>query len=85
MVEKVLKAFRDIAVASNPVTIYCDIMVALAYAKDPNYHGKTKHIHIRYHFVRDGVAKKKVVLEHISTSQMAANPLTKPISIPRTA
>ena len=30
----------------EPVTLYCDSMVALAYAKDPKYHGKTKHIQI---------------------------------------
>ena len=37
---------------SEPVTIHQDNMVALAYAKDPKYHGKTKHIDIRYYFVR---------------------------------
>ena len=38
---------------SEPMTIYCDRTVVLAYVKDPKYHGKTKHIHIRYHFVRN--------------------------------
>ena len=28
----------------KPMTIYCDNMDALDYAKDPKYHGKTKHI-----------------------------------------
>ena len=32
--------------ASNPVTIHCDSTATLAYAKDPKYHGKTKHIDI---------------------------------------
>ena len=26
------------------VTLYCDMMATLAYAKDPKYHGNTKHI-----------------------------------------
>uniref|UniRef100_A0A2N9GE70 CCHC-type domain-containing protein n=1 Tax=Fagus sylvatica TaxID=28930 RepID=A0A2N9GE70_FAGSY len=30
--------------ASDPMTIHCDSTTALAYAKDPKYHGKTKHI-----------------------------------------
>ena len=38
---------QDIGVVKTTfeaVTLYCDSMVALAYAKDPKYHGKTKHI-----------------------------------------
>jgi hypothetical protein len=63
----------------DSVTIYSDSMAAFAYAKDPKYHGKTKHIEIKYHYIRDMVAKKKVFLEHISTKNMLTDPLTKPI------
>ena len=38
---------QDIGVvktAFEPMTLYCDSMAALAYAKDSKYHGKTKHI-----------------------------------------
>ena len=52
-------------------------MAALAYAKNPKYHGKTNHIDILYNFIRDMVAQKEVVLKHISTSPMVADPLTK--------
>ena len=38
---------------SKPMTIYCDSMAMLSYAKDPKYHGKTKHISIKYHFFKD--------------------------------
>ena len=74
-----LQYLRIIKTTSEPVTIYYDSMVALAYAKDPKYHGKTKHIQIRYHYVRDMIGQKEVVLKHISTSKMVADPLTKPI------
>jgi hypothetical protein len=53
---------------------------ALAYAKDPRYHGKAKHIEFRYHYIRDMVSQKEVILQHISTSSMVADPLTKPIA-----
>jgi hypothetical protein len=69
-----------VASAMDPVTIYSGSMAALAYAKDPKYHGKTKHIEIKYHYIRDMVAKKEVFLEHISTKNMLADPLTKPIA-----
>ena len=54
--------------------IDCNSMAALAYAKDPKYHGKTKYIDIRYHFICDMVAQKEMVLKHISTSRMVVDP-----------
>lgn len=33
--------------APDPVRIYCDSMAALAYAKDPKSHGRTKHLQVR--------------------------------------
>ena len=66
--------------AAEPVLVYCDSTSALAYAKDPKYHGKSKHIGIRYHYIRDMVAQEEVVLKHISTGCMVADPLTKPIA-----
>jgi hypothetical protein len=75
-----LQHLKIVTDAPNPVMIHCNSTSALAYAKDPKYHGKTKHIDIRYHYIRDMVAQKEVVLKHISTSQMIANPFTKPIA-----
>lgn len=64
---------------ARPVHIWTDSTAALAYAKDPKYHGRTKHIELKYHYVRHMILKKKVVLQHISTDRMVADPLTKPI------
>ena len=50
----------------------------LAYAKDLTYHGNTKHIQIKYHFIKDMITENEVVLRHIPTSKMVANPFTKP-------
>jgi len=66
--------------SDEPVVVYCDSMAALCYVKDPKYHGKTKHIQVRYHFVKDIIARKEVVLRHVSTSLMVADPLTKAIA-----
>ena len=54
-------------------------MAALAYAKDSKYHGRTKHIDIRYRYIRDMITHNEVVLKHISTNLMIVDPLTKPI------
>ena len=66
--------------ASDPVTIYCDNTTAIAVAKDPKYHGKTKHIKMRYHYIREAITEQDMILKHISTNSMVADPLTKPIA-----
>lgn len=43
--------------ANDPIMIYNDSMTSLAYTKDPKYHELTKHIDIRYHFVRDMIVQ----------------------------
>ena len=58
---------------------FCDKTAALVVAKDLKYHGKTKHIKKRYHYIRDAIIED-VVLKHIFTSNLVADPLTKPIA-----
>ena len=67
------------AYAHEVVLVYCDSTSALAYTKDPKCHGKSNHIDTRYHFFRNKVTKGEVVLKHISTSNMLADPIIKPI------
>ena len=52
---------------TESVRINCDSRAAIAYTKDPKYHCRTKHIDIKYYFVRDIVAQKKVIPKYIST------------------
>ena len=75
MVKKIPPTFRDEA-----TLVYCDSTSTLTYVGDPKYHGKTKHIDVRYHYIRDMVAQGEVVLKHISTNNMVADPLTKAIA-----
>ena len=65
--------------ASNQVLVNCDSQAAIAFTKDSKYHSKTKHIDIKYNFVRDMVAQKEVSIQYISTHKMVADPFTKPI------
>ena len=78
-----LKSFFDHlgvnAKSADSVLVNCDSQAAIAYTKDPKYHGKTKHIDIKYNFVKDMVAHKKVNMKYIPTREMVADPLTKPI------
>ena len=62
------------------MTIFCDNTAVLAVAKDSKYNGKTKNIKKRYHYIRDAIIDKDVVLKYISTNNIVADPLTKPIA-----
>ena len=66
--KRFLQDLEVVKTAFEPVTLYCDSMASLAYAKDPKYHGKTKHIQIKYHFVREMITQNEVVLKHIPTN-----------------
>ena len=43
------------------------------------FHDKSKHIDIRYHFIRDMVQKGVVELQYIPTDDQTADVLTKPL------
>lgn len=49
-------------------------------SKNPAYHGRTKHISIKVHFIRDLVSEGSVTLEYCSTNEQSADVLTKALS-----
>ena len=61
--------------------LYCDSQSAIHLAKNPSFHSRTKHVQLRYHFIRslleDGIFK----LEKISGAQNPADMLTKTVTI----
>ncbi|KAK2969156.1 hypothetical protein RJ640_026790 [Escallonia rubra] len=62
------------------VAVHCENTVALDFVNELKYHGKAKHIGLRYHFIRTLVAQGEVSMKHIPTGRMVADPLTKPIA-----
>jgi hypothetical protein len=69
-----------IGLVQQVVRIDCDSQSAIFLAKNPTYHSKTKHIDIQYHFVRDMVEEKKVLLMKVDTLKNVADSLTKSVS-----
>jgi len=48
------------------------------------FHKRTKHIDIRYHFIRERIVSKEVELKYIPTKNQLADLLTKGLQKPRT-
>jgi hypothetical protein len=63
------------------VRLDCDSQSAIFLAKNLAYHSKMKHIDVQYHFVRDMVEDKKVLLVKVDTLKNVADSLTKSVSI----
>jgi hypothetical protein len=61
----------------RPFTILCDNAAAVALAHDPQYHGRSKHIDVRHHFLRRLVATGVVHIEKVSGEDNLADALTK--------
>ena len=55
------------------IRINCDSQSAIFLAKNPTYHSKTKHIDVQYHFVRDMVEDKRVLLVKVDTLKNVAD------------
>jgi hypothetical protein len=64
---------------NTPTTLYCDNQAAITLAITDNFHARTKHIDIRYHFIRHAVDSEVFVLVYCPTDDMTADILTKPL------
>ena len=61
------------------ISIFCDNTSAISISKNPIMHSKTKHIHIKFHFLREQVMSKVIKLEYIGTKDQIADIFTKPL------
>ena len=58
-------------------TIFEDNQSAIAMTKNPQFHGRAKHIAIKYHFIREQVSNGMIKLEYCPTNEMLADMFTK--------
>lgn len=63
----------------NPIPILCDNTSAINISKNPMMHSKTKHILIKYHFVRGQVTENNIKLEYVGMKEQIFYIFTKPL------
>jgi hypothetical protein len=63
-----------------PIPIHCDNTSAISVSKNPVFHSKTKHIPIKYHFLREQVTNQIVQVHYIPTTEQIADIFTKPLA-----
>ena len=62
------------------VTLFVDNQGAIALAENPVHHQRSKHIDVRYHFIRSEVEAGIVKLMYVSSESNIADLFTKPLS-----
>ena len=67
---------NDFGLPHAQATIYCDSLSAICLAKDQVHHERTKHIDVRYHFLR---SEKRIQVKKVGTADNLADMFTKPI------
>ncbi len=69
---------------SEPTVIFEDNQGCIALSGNPVFHKRTKHIDIRFHFIRERVASGEIDIKYIPTEHQLADVLTKTLPKART-
>jgi transposase InsO family protein len=77
--QMLLRELGEIGSDIDHVKIRMDNTGAIALTKNPEFHQRTKHMDVRWHYIREQVETGKIQIEYTQTSQMVADGLTKPL------
>eukprot|EP00253_Pinus_taeda_P009459 PITA_09459 len=75
-----MQTLQDLQITCTPpISVFCDNTSVISISKNPVMHSNTKHISIKYHFLREQVLEKKVRLEYVPSKEQIVDILTKPL------
>nr|GFA94659.1 hypothetical protein [Tanacetum cinerariifolium] len=77
------KLLTDYGFHFNKIPIYCDSKSAIAISCNPVQHSRTKHIAVRYHFIKEHVEKGTIELYFVKTDYQLADIFTKALPADR--
>jgi len=70
----------DLGIDALPVLLHGDNTGSISLSHNPALHARTKHIALRFHFIREKITEGIVDFRYISTNSMPADALTKPLA-----
>ncbi|KAK8669905.1 hypothetical protein V6N13_104673 [Hibiscus sabdariffa] len=79
-IKKFITGLGVIPSISDVVDLYCDNNGAIAQAKEPRSHQRSKHILRRFHLIREIIDRGDVEICKVHTDDNIADPLTKPLA-----
>jgi hypothetical protein len=69
----------DLGITCGPIKLYEDNQSCIAMTKNSTHHNRSKHIDIRYHFIRDLIESKTIEILYVKTQEQIADIFTKPL------
>ena len=78
-IKKFITELEVVPSIAHPILLYCDNIGAIAQAKEPRSHQRSKHVLRTYHLIREIIGRNDVKIKKIQTDQNIVDPLTKPI------
>lgn len=76
------RILEELQFGQGAVPIFCDNSSTIKLSKNPVLHGRTKHIDVRYHFLRNLVEDGEIDLLYCRSEDQIADILTKPLKLP---
>ncbi|WVZ64308.1 hypothetical protein U9M48_013848 [Paspalum notatum var. saurae] len=70
---------NDFGLRFGRIPLLVDCTSAISIAKNPVLHSRTKHIDVRFHFLRDHYEKEDIDLVHVVSANQLADIFTKPL------
>ena len=68
---------QELGLQQEKYIVYCDSQSAIHLSKNSIFHSRSKHIDVRYHWIRDMLESKKLHLEKVHTSENGSNMFIK--------
>ena len=71
----------DLGLMQDETVVYYDSQSAIRLTKNQMYHKRTKHINVRYHFIREIISQGTVMMKKIGTVDNPTDMMTKSVTV----
>ncbi|GKV11932.1 hypothetical protein SLEP1_g23145 [Rubroshorea leprosula] len=69
--------FEELGLKQERFVLFCDNQSAIYLSKNPQFHSRTKHVDLRYHWIRDAIEEKVLDVEKVHTDDNSSDMMTK--------
>ena len=74
------RLLASIGIPQRPPTIFTDSQNAMRLAVNPQFHSRTKHVNVKFHFLREQVVLRSIEIHYLPTQQQIADIMTKALT-----
>ncbi|CAK9811716.1 Retrovirus-related Pol polyprotein from transposon TNT 1-94 [Anthophora quadrimaculata] len=71
---------KELGISCDSIPIFVDNQSAIKIANNSEYHKRSKHIDVRFHFIRDVLNRKEIEINYVQSKQQLADIFTKPLA-----